>query len=117
MAGSRRSQGVSGVQSACATRHVVYRALPCAAGTRMAHPGGPGQVVHFCAVATYGIQHPGLMGYTQETVDGMAGGRHKLDGGVMDYIRRSVRERTSSPGRVTRRGDVPVPAEGVQRWP
>ena len=59
------------------------------------------------------------MGYTQETVDGLLEAVHtKLDGRAsMDDIRRSVRERTSSAGRVMRRGDEPVPVQGVQRWP
>lgn len=36
-------------------------------------PGGPGEIVHFFAVATYGIQHPDSMGYTKATVNGLLG--------------------------------------------
>ena len=34
-------------------------------------PGGPGALAHFYAVATYGLQHPDSMNYTEDTLAGL----------------------------------------------
>lgn len=82
-------------------------------------PGGPGEIPHFFAVATYGIQHPGSMNYTQETVNGLLSAvRDVLDGraSIAD-IRARVREHAASIGRVTRRDGDTVPFNQVEAWP
>src|SRR5262245_570485 len=43
-------------------------------------PGGPGDVPHFYAVASYGLQHPGSMNYTA----GVAGGLLTAVADVLD---------------------------------
>ena len=82
-------------------------------------PGGPGGIAHFFAVATYGIQHPESMGYTQETVDKLRGAvRDVLDGRAsIAEIRKRMRVYSGSAGRVTRRGGEAVPLRVVTKWP
>jgi hypothetical protein len=44
-------------------------------------PGGPGGLAHFYAVASYGLQHPGSMNCTAETLAGLrAAVTDSLDG-------------------------------------
>jgi hypothetical protein len=75
-------------------------------------PGGPGEVPHFYAVASYGLQHPDSMNYTaatlarlRESVADMLDGR-----ATIADIRRRTRRAAEGPVRVTRRpGDEEVP--------
>ena len=82
-------------------------------------PGGPGEEVHFLAVATYGLQHPDSMGFTMETLIGLrAAVADVLAGSVsMEDIR--VRMRTVAPatGRVTRRPGDATPRWTKRSWP
>lgn len=74
-------------------------------------PGGPGELPHFYAVGTYGLQHPDSMNYTAETLHGLrAALADVLDGrATLDEIRRRVRRAVGAAGRVTRReGDEPA---------
>lgn len=82
-------------------------------------PGGPGEVAHFFAVATYGIQHPGSMGYTANTVEGLVGAVRSVLAGTttMEDVRRNVRKAATAAGRITRRGDEPIPHHPVGEWP
>lgn len=82
-------------------------------------PGGPGELAHFLAVAAFGVQHPALMGYTQDTLDGLVSAVRDVtqaDATIQD-IRRRVRYAVRQAGRVTRRGDDPTPVHVVQTWP
>lgn len=81
-------------------------------------PGGPGERAHFLAVATYGIQHPGSMGYTVETVDGLrAAVRDVLTGAAtIADIRTRVRRDARATGRVTRRDTDEVPSHVGITW-
>lgn len=75
-------------------------------------PGGPGEVPHFYAVASYGLQHPDSMNYTAATLarlrDSVA---DMLDGrATIADIRRRTRRAAEGSVRVTRRpGDAEVP--------
>src|SRR5688500_18118107 len=72
-------------------------------------PGGPGDLAHFYAVASYGLQHPGSMNYTAETVAGLrAAVADALDGrATVADIRRRMRQQAEGPRRVTRRAGDP----------
>lgn len=81
-------------------------------------PGGPGEVPHFYAVASYGIQHPGSMGFTASTVEGL---RSELEAVVLKgkslvQVRRKVRAGVREAGRVTRREGDAVPHWPVGMW-
>ncbi len=82
-------------------------------------PGGPGLLPHFYLVATYGLQHPAGMGHTQETADGLVSAVcDALEGrATIEDLRRRARYAAKQAGRVTRRGDEPVPDWQVDRWP
>ena len=82
-------------------------------------PGGPGEVPHFFAVASYGVQHPRSMGYTLETVRGLQGELAAVVRGEtqLSDVRRRVRFRASAEGRVTRRSGDVVPGWPAVRWP
>ena len=82
-------------------------------------PGGPGETAHFFAVATYGLQHPDSMGYTETTVKGLLDAVHDvLDGraSVAD-IRARMQRLAASHGRVTRRDGDSIPRNAVDAWP
>lgn len=80
--------------------------------------GGPGELAHFYAVASYGVQHPESMGFTVETVQGLRARLAQALSGSADIadIRRQVRFAAGQSGRVTRRGDERVPAWPVVQW-
>ncbi len=56
-------------------------------------PGGPGELSHFYAVATYGLQHPQGMNYTADTIAGLRQAvADALDGrATIEDLRRRVR--------------------------
>lgn len=81
-------------------------------------PGAPGELPHFYAVAAYGLQHPAAMGFTVSTVEGL---RESVRMALEDradtaHLRSRARDLSASQGRVTRRGDEPVPAWPVPEW-
>jgi hypothetical protein len=78
-------------------------------------PGGPGEVAHFLAVASYNLQHPSafepepLSGLGQTLSDILAGKA------TIAEARRRARKATEGPNRVRRRpGD---PARQPEDWP
>lgn len=76
-------------------------------------PGGPGNIAHFYAVASYALQHPESMGYTAEALAGLrASLADHLDGkATVDDIRRRNSRANNGSNRVTRRA-----GDGVVRW-
>lgn len=76
-------------------------------------PGGPGDVSHFYAVASYALQHPQSMGCTAEALTSLrACLANHLDGGAtLEDIRRRTRRAVDGTKRVTRRA-----GDGVVRW-
>src|SRR5262249_25311220 len=71
-------------------------------------PGVAGSILHFLAVAAYGLQHPDRMKYTPEAF----GGLHTtlaaaLDGLPLDKLRSRARWGAEAAGRVTRRPGDP----------
>lgn len=82
-------------------------------------PGGPGERAHFLAVATYGIQHPGSMGYTVGAVEELRSAVcDVLDGSAtIADIRVRMRDMAKAMGRVTRRDGDAVPAWPIGAWP
>ena len=72
-------------------------------------PGGPGERAHFFAVATYGLQHPGEMGYTRETLHGLRSAVADALSGNAGIL--ELRERAGAgaqrQGRATRREEEP----------
>ena len=82
-------------------------------------PGGPGELAHFCAVASYGLQHPVAMDYRAETVAGLRRAvADVLDGRTtVAGLRPGVRSGLRTAGRVTRRGAEPEVRWGVVAWP
>lgn len=82
-------------------------------------PGGPGELAHFYAVATYNLQHPQGMNLTAEALAGLrAAVRDALAGSAtMDELRRRARRGNQGTARVTRRaGDTEV-RWNVATWP
>lgn len=81
-------------------------------------PGAAGGLPHFFAVASYGLQHPGSMGFTVATLEGLRQSVEMAVAGEADIPRLRSRSRQLSAvqGRVTRRGDEPVPAWPVPVW-
>lgn len=82
-------------------------------------PGGPGELAHFYAVATYNLQHPRGMNLTVEALAGLRTAvRDALAGRVtMDELRRRARRGHQGAARVTRRaGDAEVRWK-VTTWP
>jgi hypothetical protein len=82
-------------------------------------PGGPGNVAHFYAIASYGVQHPGSMGYTAATLSGLHAALCDMVRGTADLsdIRRRARYAAVKAGRVTRRPGDGTPEWGTIRWP
>ena len=75
-------------------------------------PGVAGSILHFYAVATYGLQHPDSMNYTAESLTGLrAAVADALDGrATVGDLRRRSRRDADGPRRVTRReGGAAVP--------
>jgi len=82
-------------------------------------PGGPGDVPHFYAVASYALQHPDSMGYTAEALAGLrACLADQLDGRLtLDAVRRRVGRDSEGARRVTRRAGDEVVRWRVVSWP
>jgi hypothetical protein len=82
-------------------------------------PGVPGSVLHFYAVAAYGLQHPDGMNYTADALAGLrAAVADALDGRVsLGGLRRRGRADADGPVRVTRRAGDPVPPWRRGGWP
>jgi hypothetical protein len=75
-------------------------------------PGVPGSILHFYAVAAYGLQHPDSMSFTAEALDGLRVAVADALAGraTPDELRRRARRVANGPRRVTRRpGDGEVP--------
>src|SRR3954465_13426171 len=72
-------------------------------------PGVAGSVLHFYAVATYGLQHPDSMNYTAEALANLrAAVADALDGRTtVAGLRQRTRRATDGPVRVTRRAGDP----------
>ena len=68
-------------------------------------PGVAGSILHFYAVATYGLQHPDSMNYTAEALAGLrAALADALDGRVtVGELRRRGRRDAGGPERVLER--------------
>lgn len=68
-------------------------------------PGGPGEVAHFYAVATYGLQHPDTMNYTADMVVAMRDSvADVLEGRLtINELRLRVGRAAAGTVRVTRR--------------
>jgi len=82
-------------------------------------PGGPGELAHFYAVATYGLQHPESMNFTAEALSGLRQAIADALAGTVTVrdLRRRVGDSARFAGRVTRReGDREV-RWGVEAWP
>src|SRR5947209_7014294 len=82
-------------------------------------PGVAGSILHFYAVATYGLQHPDSLNYTAEALAGLrATLADALDGrAAVHALRRRGRRDAEGPRRVTRRaGDLEV-SWRRGRWP
>jgi hypothetical protein len=82
-------------------------------------PGGPGEIAHFYAVASYGLQHPLGLGYTRETLSGLRAAVADVVAGTADLadVRRRARYHAAQAGRVTRRSGDVVAAWRTHRWP
>ena len=82
-------------------------------------PGVPGSIVHFYVVATYGLQHPQSMNYTQDAIDGLRTMlADALDGRAdTSDIRRRGRRGADGPVRVTRRAGDPEVRWYKGPWP
>lgn len=82
-------------------------------------PGGPGEDVHFYAVAAYQIQHPIASNVAVPALDGLVATlRDVLDGraSIAD-ARLRARAGAAAAGRVTRREGDAVPPKRVATWP
>jgi RimJ/RimL family protein N-acetyltransferase len=81
--------------------------------------GAPGALPHFYAVASYGLQHPAAMGFTVATIEGLRESVALALSGDADVaqLRERSRKGSAAQGRVTRRGDEPVPVWPVASWP
>jgi len=82
-------------------------------------PGGPGDVCHFYAVASYALQHPETMGCTSESLANLRTClTDHLDGKVtLEIIHRRVRRESEGSKRVTRRAGDPIARWAVESWP
>jgi hypothetical protein len=82
-------------------------------------PGVAGSILHFYAVATYGLQHPVSMNYTAEALAGLrAALADVLDGrATLHELRRRGRRDADGPRRVTRRAGDPEVPRRQRRWP
>jgi Family of unknown function (DUF5946) len=81
-------------------------------------PGVAGSILHFYAVAAYGLQHPDSMNYTAEALAGLrATLAAALDGLPIDQLRRRIRRDAKGAGRVTRRAGDPEVSWRRGGWP
>jgi len=82
-------------------------------------PGVPGSILHFYAVAAYGLQHPDSMNYTAEALaDLHADVIDALDGRVtLASLRTRTRRKTDGTVRVTRRAGDPTASWRRGNWP
>jgi hypothetical protein len=82
-------------------------------------PGGPGELPHFYAVATYGLQHPRAMNYTVETVTGLRRAvADALNGSAsIEELRPRARAGAQRAGRITRRDGEARVEWRVPEWP
>ena len=82
-------------------------------------PGVAGSILHFYAVAAYGLQHPDGMNYTAEALAGLRSAlADALDGRLTPAdLRRRVRRDTNGPRRVTRREGAPEVPWRRGSWP
>jgi hypothetical protein len=82
-------------------------------------PGGPGEGIHFLAVASYVLQHPDSMNYTAEALAGLRRNiADHLQGRVtLEQVRARTRGAADGPVRVTRRSGDEVVRWPVRSWP
>jgi hypothetical protein len=81
-------------------------------------PGVAGSILHFYAVATYGLQHPDSMNYTAEALAGLhATLSAALDGLPIEKLRRVTRRGAEGARRVTRRAGDPEVSWHRGSWP
>jgi hypothetical protein len=82
-------------------------------------PGGPGELAHFYAVATYLLQHPGSMNLLQGVFDGLAQAAADALAGraTIENLRARARHGAAAAGRVTRREGDPELRHKVVSWP
>ena len=81
-------------------------------------PGVAGSILHFYAVAAYGLQHPYSMNYTAEALAGLhAILAEALDGQPIEKLRRRMRHDAERAGRVTRRAGDPEVSWRRGTWP
>ena len=82
-------------------------------------PGVGGSILHFYAVATYGLQHPDSMNYTAEALAGLrARLADMLDGRMtLQELRRGGRRDTEGASCVTRRPGDPEVSWRRGNWP
>jgi hypothetical protein len=82
-------------------------------------PGGPGELPHFFAVATYGLQHPRAMRYTIDTVTGLrqAVADALVGRASIEELRRRARVAVMRAGRITRRPGDPEIEWRIAAWP
>ena len=82
-------------------------------------PGGPGELPHFFAVATYGLQHPRAMNYTIDTVTGLrqAVADALIGRASIEELRRRARVGAKRAGRITRQGRDPEVDWRIAAWP
>ena len=68
-------------------------------------PGAPGGLLHFYAVACYGLQHPDSFGYNQAALEGVHNCMVELVDGktTLDQVRRATRQAVNGSTRVRRR--------------
>jgi hypothetical protein len=80
--------------------------------------GVAGSILHFYAVAAYGLQHPDSMNYTAEALAGLhASLAAALDGQSIDRILRRTRHRAEGARRITRREGDPAVSWRRGSWP
>jgi hypothetical protein len=82
-------------------------------------PGGPGEAPHFHAVASYVLQHPDSMKYTEESLTGLRRNlTDQLDGTrSLEQTRTITRRAVNGSQRVTRREGDRVVRWPVTAWP
>lgn len=81
--------------------------------------GVPGSLLHFYAVAAYGLQHPDSMNFTAETLAGLSANlADALDGRInLASLRARGRRAAEGPVRVTRRAGDAAVAWRRGNWP